>query len=77
MTARKAKCVRVAFLTDSSFRRDNERMNGALKKRALRELQKRHKLPVYEDSTFPDIVFTVYRLPGSKSWCLRRKVERT
>jgi len=75
LTTRKVKVVRVAFLTDSSFRRENEIKQGALKKRALQELQRRCKVLVYEDSTNPDVVFTVYRLPGSKSWCLRRRVD--
>jgi hypothetical protein len=67
--------VRVAFLTNDAFRREDAFKAGALKKRALRRIMNHSRTFCIEDSTNPDVIFTIYRLPGSKSWCLRRRVE--
>lgn len=68
------KKVAVAFLTDSSFDSLNERAGGSLKKRALRAVARKVRCFVYESSTNPDVVYEIRRLPGSKSWCLHRRV---
>ena len=68
------RAVRVAFLTDTAFRNENDAKLGALKKRALRAIMLRSRTAVVEDSTNPDLVFAIYREAGSKSWCLRRRV---
>lgn len=77
LSVRKVRDVRVAFLTDTSFALANSRSAGALKKRALLAVQKKCRVRVVEDSSNPDIIFTIYRLPGSKSWCLRLRAERS
>ena len=68
------RAVRVAFLTDTAFRKEDDFKLGALKKRALRAIMLKSRSAVVEDSTNPDLVFAIYREAGSKSWCLRRRV---
>lgn len=70
----KTRPMRVAFLTDTSFSRENALKAGQLKKRALRAIQRKFRKMVVEDSDNPDIIYKVYREPGSKSWALRRAV---
>lgn len=71
---RRSNTVRIAFLTDSSFDRENRDKLGALKKRALRTMMLKVRQHCVEDSNNPDVIFEVRRLPGSRSWCLHRRV---
>jgi hypothetical protein len=71
---RKNSALRVCFLTDSRFDEENRRANGALKKRALRQIQRIVRYPVVESANFPDVCFRVYRVgDGSKQWMLRKE----
>lgn len=67
----KNRAIRVAFLTNDIFQKENEASGGALKKRALRVVSRNLRYPVVESSDKPDIVFYVIRQPGSRSWMLR------
>jgi len=72
-TSYRKSAVRIAFLTDSAFDRQDAAKLGALKKRALRVMMQRLRTYCVEDSNNPDVVFEVRRLAGSKSWCLHRR----
>ncbi len=65
--------VRVAFLTDSRFDVDNLAAKGALKKRALRVIERKLRHAVVEDSYRPDVVFYIIKDQGS--WVLRRQKD--
>ncbi len=72
-TSFKASAVRIAFLTDSAFDKQDKAKLGALKKRALRVMMQKLRAYCVEDSNNPDVVFEVRRLAGSKSWCLHKR----
>ena len=65
--------IRIAFLTDSTFEKENAEKLGALKKRALRMMMQRLRAFCIESSDQPDVVFEIRRLAGSKSWYLHRR----
>lgn len=68
--------LRVAFLTDSRFERENAASGGKLKQRALRCIMRQVRYPVIENSDRPDAVFYIQRLEGSKGWKLVKRQER-
>lgn len=68
---RKNSALRVAFLTDTAFQREDYLKSGMLKKRAIRKIQHEVHYPVVENSTAPDIVFKILRVPGG-GWMLRK-----
>ena len=71
---RRNSALRVCFLTDSRFDQENQRTNGALKKRAIRQIQRIVRYPVVENSFAPDVCFRIYRVgDGSKQWMLRKE----
>lgn len=72
---RKNSALRVAFLTDTAFQRANEQALGALKKRAIRRIQREVHYPVVENSTYPDIVFRILRKEGG-GWMMRKHERR-
>lgn len=69
---RKNSALRVAFLTDSYFDREDAAKRGELKKRALRVIQREVRYPVVENSTSPDIILRIIRRGGDKGWMLRK-----
>lgn len=66
------RALRVAFLTNSAFQLENALAKGALKKRALRVIERNIRHAVIESSDQPDVIFYIQRVPGGKSWQLRR-----
>ena len=72
---RRNSALRVAFLTDSAFDKANAESHGALKKRAIRKLQRDARWPVVENSHQPDIVFRTIRNPAG-GWMLRKHERR-
>lgn len=71
----KNSALRVAFLTDSRFDKEDALANGNLKKRALRCIHRQVRYPVVEHSTAPDVYFYIMRQPGSQSWMLRKAYD--
>lgn len=69
---RRNAAIRVAFITDSIFDKENEAAKGALKKRALQILMKHARYPVIESSNVFDTSFYIMRQPGAKAWMLRK-----
>jgi predicted PP-loop superfamily ATPase len=72
---RKNSALRVAFLTGSSFDEQDAKMQGELKKRAIRRIQREVRYPVVENSTNPDIIFRVIRREGG-GWMMRKHERR-
>ena len=73
---RKNSALRVAFLTDSSFQAANEAAKGALKKRALRVIERNVRYPVVENSNYPDAVFYIRRVAYGTGFILQLKKEK-
>lgn len=69
---RRNSALRVAFLTCPAFQALIPRAQQAQKKQALRVIMRQVRYPVVENSNYPDILFYILRLPGSKRFMLRK-----
>lgn len=72
---RRNSALRVAFLTDWQFQKQEQEHQQELKKRAIRRLSREIRYPVVENSHQPDIIFRVIRNEEG-GWKLRKHDTR-